>query len=204
MRCSAGLLTEVRPPTPEEEAVRDLCRARDDARADLQRCRHRLGKLLLRRGLHFSGRNCTRAHRQWVDGLTWLHDAERVVVEDYWLAIDQLEARLMELDARIRGVTEEVPFVPDERTLRHVELLTLETSAGPLDVMTRPDGAPPYEVLRRNAERVDVDGFAVLVASIEDLIAMKHAAGRDKDKLAVRELEAIRRLRATGLAAHDS
>src|SRR6185369_8370475 len=38
----AGLLTEVRPPTPEEEAVRDLCRARDDARTDLQRCRHRL------------------------------------------------------------------------------------------------------------------------------------------------------------------
>ncbi len=49
----AGLLTEVRPPTPAEEAVRDLCRARDDAREDLQRCRHRLGKLLLRRGLHF-------------------------------------------------------------------------------------------------------------------------------------------------------
>ena len=40
----AGLLTEVRPPTPAEEAVRDLCRARDDAREDLQRCRHRLGK----------------------------------------------------------------------------------------------------------------------------------------------------------------
>ena len=48
----AGLLTEVRPPTPEDEAVRDLCRARDDAREDLQRCRHRLSKLLLRRGLH--------------------------------------------------------------------------------------------------------------------------------------------------------
>jgi len=63
----AGLLTEVQPPTPEEEAVRDLCRARDDARDDLQRCRHRLGKLLLRRGLHYHGRNWTRAHRQWVD-----------------------------------------------------------------------------------------------------------------------------------------
>jgi transposase len=102
----AGLLTEVRPPTPEEEAVRDLCRARDDARADLQRCRHRLGKLLLRRGLHFSGRNWTRAHRQWVDGLTWVHEAERVVVEDYWLAIDQVEARLSELDARLMDIAQ--------------------------------------------------------------------------------------------------
>ena len=36
----AGLLTEVQPPTPAEEAVRDLCRARDDARVDRQRCRH--------------------------------------------------------------------------------------------------------------------------------------------------------------------
>jgi transposase len=73
----AGLLTEVRPPTPEEEAVRDLCRARDDAREDLQRCRHRLGKLLLRRGLHFSGRNWTRAHRRWLESLAWTHATER-------------------------------------------------------------------------------------------------------------------------------
>ena len=46
----AGLLTEVRPPTRAEEAVRDLARARDDARDELQRGRQRLGKLLLRRG----------------------------------------------------------------------------------------------------------------------------------------------------------
>ena len=56
----AGLLTPVRPPTRADEAVRDLARARDDAREDLQRCRHRLGKLLLRRGLHYHGRNWTR------------------------------------------------------------------------------------------------------------------------------------------------
>ncbi len=94
----AGLLTEVRPPTPDEEAVRDLCRARDDVREDVQRCRHRLGKLLLRRGLHSSGRNWTRAHRRWIDSLEWAHPAERVVVDDYLLAIDQQEARLVELD----------------------------------------------------------------------------------------------------------
>ena len=72
-RLRAGLLTEVRPPTPDEEAVRDLCRARDDARKDLQRCQHRLDKLLLRRGLHYPGKNWTRAHRQWLTGLTWAH-----------------------------------------------------------------------------------------------------------------------------------
>ena len=51
----AGLLTAVQPPTLEDETVRDLGRARDDAREDLQRCRHRLGKLLLRRGLQLRG-----------------------------------------------------------------------------------------------------------------------------------------------------
>ena len=77
----AGLLTEVRPPTPAEEAVRDLCRARDDARDDVQRARHRLGKLLLRRGLHVTGRkNWTKAYRQWIRSIQWDHAAERAVV----------------------------------------------------------------------------------------------------------------------------
>jgi transposase len=123
----AGLLTEVQPPTPEEEAVRDLCRARDDAREDLQRCRHRLGKLLLRRGLHYHGRNWTRAHRQWVDGLTWTHEAERIVVEDYLLAIDHLEARLRELDARLTAIAARDPYrepVAWLRCFRGIDTLT--------------------------------------------------------------------------------
>ena len=48
-----GLLTEVHPPTPEDEAVRDLCRAREDAKEDEVQARHRLGKFLLRRGLRW-------------------------------------------------------------------------------------------------------------------------------------------------------
>jgi transposase len=123
----AGLLTTVQPPTPEDEAVRDLARARDDAREDRQRSRHRLGKLLLRRGLHYSGRNWTRAHRQWVDGLDWTQDAERAVVEDYWLAIDQVEARLIELDARLTALAQTDPYrepVAWLRCFRGIDTLT--------------------------------------------------------------------------------
>ncbi len=123
----AGLLTEVQPPTPEEEAVRDLCRARDDAREDLQRSHHRLGKLLLRRGLHYSGRNWTRAHRQWIDSLEWAHAAERVVVDDYLLAIDHLEARLIELDARLTAIAATEPYrepVAWLRCFRGIDTLT--------------------------------------------------------------------------------
>ena len=106
----AGLLTVVQPPTPADEAVRDLARARDDAREDLQRCRHRLGKLLLRRGLHYAGRNWTQAHRRWVDSVTWAHAAERAVVDDYLLAIDHTEARLLELDARLAEIADQAPY----------------------------------------------------------------------------------------------
>jgi len=123
----AGLLTAVHPPSPEDEAVRDLARARDDAREDLQRCRHRLGKLLLRRGLHYAGRNWTRGHRAWLESLTWAHAAERAVLDDYLLAIDHTEARLLELDARLGELAERDPYrepVGWLRCFRGIDTLT--------------------------------------------------------------------------------
>ena len=123
----AGLLTEVQPPTPEDEAVRDLCRARDDAREDLQRCRHRLGKLLLRRGLHYRGHNWTQAHRRWINSVAWAQPAERVVVDDYRLAIEQLESRLHELDARLTDIAQSEPYrehVSWLRCFRGIDTLT--------------------------------------------------------------------------------
>jgi hypothetical protein len=47
--------------------------------------------LLLRRGLHYSGHNWTKGHRRWIASLEWTELAERVVVDDYMLAIDHLE-----------------------------------------------------------------------------------------------------------------
>ena len=53
-------------PSPEEEAARDLVRAREDARGDLMRARHRLSKLLLRHGLVYEGSAWTLAHDAWL------------------------------------------------------------------------------------------------------------------------------------------
>lgn len=103
---------------------------------------------------------------------------------------------LVDLDARLWQVAEEVPFVPDERTLGRAQILTLETRAGRLDVMTRPTGSPPYDRLRESAARLEISGLRVLVASIEDLISMKRASGRPKDLADLAELEAIKRLSA--------
>jgi transposase len=61
-------LHAVRVPTDEEEALRDLVRAREDLRGDLMRARHRLGKLLLRHGVRYDGEgeNWTQRHRRWL------------------------------------------------------------------------------------------------------------------------------------------
>jgi predicted nucleotidyltransferase len=101
---------------------------------------------------------------------------------------------LVGLGASLRAGKEDVPFVPDHRLLRRVDVLTMNTPLGMLDVLARPKGAPSYEQLRARARRVKLGDVAVLIASIEDLIAMKLAAGRPKDLVAVEELEAIRRL----------
>jgi Nucleotidyl transferase AbiEii toxin, Type IV TA system len=130
-----------------------------------------------------------------------LHGSPRVTQDlDLVFAPDRANLRLLaralvEAGGKLRGVEEDVPFVPDEHTLSNVQLLTLVTDHGALDVMVKPDGCPPYEQLRRNADRYEVGAFGILVASIPDLIAMKRSAGRLKDLADVDELEAIQRLR---------
>jgi hypothetical protein len=111
--------------------------------------------------------------------------------------LEVLGSALLGLDARLRG-PHPVPFVPDAAALKRIEVLTLVTTAGDLDVLRAPSGAPRYDVLRGHADRYDVGGFEVRVACVEDLIAMKTAAGRAKDLADIEELEAILRLRSEG------
>lgn len=109
--------------------------------------------------------------------------------------LDRLGAVLIELGARLRGVEEDLPFVPDGRALRHTQILTLTTVDGGLDLLVEPDGSPSYPALRRRADQIDIDGIVVRVASIEDLIAMKRAAGRPQDLVDLESLEIARRRR---------
>jgi transposase len=63
----AGELVAIRIPSVQEEAVRDLCRARADMVADRTRARHRLGKFLLRHGRPWRGGNAwTLTHERWL------------------------------------------------------------------------------------------------------------------------------------------
>lgn len=74
--------------------------------------------------------------------------------------------------------------------------ITLATDAGSLDLLGDAPGAGPFDELWTRAVIVELDGLAVHVASVDDLIAMKTAAGRLKDRNHVLELRALRELAA--------
>ena len=103
-----------------------------------------------------------------------------------------LAAALSELHARLRGAEGGLPFRPDVRTLRAGDSFTLQTDAGDLDILGSPAGTDGFTDLARGAQRTDLGEREVLVASVDDLIRMKRAAGRPKDLIEVEVLGALR------------
>lgn len=108
--------------------------------------------------------------------------------------LNRLGGMLTQIGARLRAIDEDLPFIPDARTLSQTEILTLTTPNGDIDLLTKPPGSPDYETLRDRASRVDIDGATVLIASMQDLISMKRSAGRPQDLIDIEALEiALRR-----------
>src|ERR687891_424894 len=84
-----GGLHPVRIPSGEEEALRDLVRAREDIRGDLMRARHRLGKLLLRHDVRYAGdgERWTARHRAWLGRIELADRGAQITLHDYLGAI---------------------------------------------------------------------------------------------------------------------
>ena len=106
--------------------------------------------------------------------------------------LERLAAVLRSLRARLRGVDDEVPFLLDARTLAAGGNFTFVTDAGDLDLLAYPAGVDGFDDLAVGAESVDLEGVVVRVASIDDLIRMKRAAGRPKDRIEVEVLSALK------------
>jgi transposase len=125
-----GDLVAVRVPSPVQEAARDLVRAREDARGDLMRARHRLSKLLLRHGMVYAGGSTwTGVHQRWL-----LEQARQLSLPGQREAFDAdheavllADARRARLDTAIEDLAADSEFTPIVRKLvclRGVSTLT--------------------------------------------------------------------------------
>lgn len=127
----AGLLTEVHPPTPEEESVRDLTRAREDTKQDQMRARHRLLKMLLRYGFHYRvGNHWTKSHRSWLKGIRFEDKNAQRVFDGYLLVVEQIEERLQRIDEHLEEVAASERYAEQVgwlRCLRGVDTITAMT-----------------------------------------------------------------------------
>lgn len=117
-----GGLRPVRVPGTEEEALRDLVRAREGVRGDLMRARHRLSKLLLRHDVTFDGpgANWSVRHREWLGRLTLPDRGAQITLLDYLGAIDALIVRR---DALESAIGELVPGSPWAQTVARLRCL---------------------------------------------------------------------------------
>jgi len=110
--------------------------------------------------------------------------------------LGRLASTLNPLEPAIRANGDRLPVELDAAFFERSRVTLFETSAGWIDVLQEPKGSRGYEALRAEADSVRIEGAQVFIASIEDLIAMKLAAGRQRDLADVEELRAIVRQRA--------
>lgn len=108
--------------------------------------------------------------------------------------LERLCRALVELHARLRTATEPdgVPFDCQPMLLSQMAMLNLITDNGPFDLSFRPAASNGYADLAANAVDVDIGGFVVKVAALDDIISSKEVAGRQKDMVALPQLYALR------------
>ncbi len=126
----SGDLTPVWVPDDAHEALRDLSRARNDARIDLLRHRHQLGKFLLRQRVFpaVRMRRWGKRHRAWLQTLHFSHPSHQVVLRDYLETVDRAEARLVNLEAELALLAADSPHAPLITALQAFRGIALTTA----------------------------------------------------------------------------
>lgn len=106
---------------------------------------------------------------------------------------EALASALRELGATLRGAPPDPPFQIDARTLELGDSFTFNTPFGPFDCLGTPSGTTGYADLARNASEMTLDADTrVLVCSLDDLMRMKRAANRPKDRIELEILAAVK------------
>lgn len=139
----SGDLTAVYVPSVEDEAVRDLCRARDAARVTGKDAKLRLKAFLLRLGLHYVGRaTWNDAHRRYLAKVVCPTPSQQIVFQESVRAVDEQVDRRQRLDAELleRAPAWRLsPVVDALQALRGVQFLVAITVVAELGDLTRFD-----------------------------------------------------------------
>jgi hypothetical protein len=111
--------------------------------------------------------------------------------------LERLASALKELDAKVytESVPEGLAFDCSATALSRARMWSLVTNAGRLDIAFEPAGVEGYDDLKNDAERFEAFGVQFLVASLDDIIRSKEAAGRPKDLDDVAILRALKRMK---------
>ena len=144
----SGELTAVWVPDAAHEALRDLVRAREAAKKDQLRAKHRLGKFLLRRGLKAAVglKSWTLKHLAWIKTLHFEHPAQEATFLDYLHEVEHATARIARLEGALDQAIETAPstmraLIDGLQALRGVSRLsaaTIVAEVGPLSRFARP------------------------------------------------------------------
>ena len=137
----SGDLTAVYVPTVEDEAIRDLARAREDAIRDRKAAKHRLKAFLLRQDIRYEGRaTWGPAHRRWLAAVVCPTPAQQIVFQEYVRAVAEHDARLQRLETELREQVQSwrlAPVVQALQAMRGVQFTVAVTLVAELGDLTR-------------------------------------------------------------------
>jgi len=139
----SGDLTPVYVPSVEDEAIRDLCRARDAARVTLKAAKLRLKSFLLRLGLHYTGRaNWNDAHRRYLAKVVCPTPTQQIVFQEAIRSVDEQVDRLARIEQELLEVAPHWrlwPVVEALQAMRGVQWIVALTVIAELGDLTRFD-----------------------------------------------------------------
>lgn len=142
----SGELTAVYVPGPEDEAMRDLTRAREDALIVSRKAKQRLNSFLLRNGCDFPGKTrWSKAFFGWLSDLRMPHPAQQVSLQEYIDAVEQALERVERLSDQLRALVPEwrmAPVVQALQACRGVSFITATTFVAELGDLQRFQSPP--------------------------------------------------------------
>jgi transposase len=137
----SGELTPVYVPLAEDEAIRDLVRAREDAKGDEKKSKQRLQAFLLRHGHRFTGRTpWSKAHIRWISDIKMPHRSQQIVLQESIDTMNQCKSRVQRLTEQIQKLLPNwhlFPVVQALQSLRGVSMLVAATTVAELGDLKR-------------------------------------------------------------------